>query len=49
MSHRHQRGWLKKKESAQGETWVCCFHTSRPSDGTICDLLLLLKSRPIVA
>ena len=33
MSHRHQRGWLKKEKRAQGETWVLFFRTSRPSDG----------------
>ena len=33
MSHRHQRGWLKKEKRAQSETWVLFFRTSRPSDG----------------
>lgn len=33
MSHRHQRGRLKKAKRAQGETWVLFFRTSRPSDG----------------
>jgi hypothetical protein len=22
MTHRHQRGWLKKEKRSQGETWV---------------------------
>jgi hypothetical protein len=33
MSHRHQRGRLKKEKRAQGETWVLFFRTSRPYDG----------------
>ena len=33
MSHRHQRGWLKKEKRAQGETWVLFFRTTRKSDG----------------
>jgi hypothetical protein len=33
MAQRHQRGWLKKEERAQGETWVLFFRTTRQSDG----------------
>jgi hypothetical protein len=33
MAQRHQRGWLKKKRRAQGETWVLFFRTTRQSDG----------------
>ena len=29
MAQRHQRGWLKKEERAQGETWVLFFRTTR--------------------
>ena len=25
MTHRHQRGWLKKEKRSQGETWVLFF------------------------
>jgi hypothetical protein len=32
MAQRHQRGWLKR-QSAQGETWVLFFRTTRQSDG----------------
>jgi len=28
MSHRHQCGWLKKEQRAQGETWVFVTATS---------------------
>ena len=33
MTQRHQNGWLKKEERAQGETWVLHFRTTRKSDG----------------
>ena len=33
MTHRHQRGWLKKEKRSQGETWVLFFRTVRKSDG----------------
>jgi hypothetical protein len=33
MTHRHQRGWLKKEKRSQGETWVLFFRTVRRSDG----------------
>jgi hypothetical protein len=33
MTHRHQRGWLKKEKRTQGETWVLFFRTLRKSDG----------------
>ena len=33
MTHRHQRGWLKKETRSQGETWVLFFRTVRKSDG----------------
>ena len=33
MPRRHQRGWLKKEERSQGETWVLFFRTVRKSDG----------------
>ena len=33
MARRHQRGWLKKEERAQGETWVFFYRTTRKSDG----------------
>ncbi len=33
MAQRHQRGWLKKEERAQGETWVFFYRTTRKSDG----------------
>jgi hypothetical protein len=33
MAQRNQRGWLKKEERAQGETWVLFFRTTRKSDG----------------
>jgi hypothetical protein len=33
MTHRHQRGWLKKEKRGQGETWVLFFRTVRKSDG----------------
>ncbi len=33
MTHRHQRGWLKKEKRSQGETWVLFFRTVRTSDG----------------
>jgi integrase len=33
MTHRHQRGWLKKEIRSQGETWVLFFRTVRKSDG----------------
>jgi hypothetical protein len=28
-----QRGWLRKKEYADGLTWLFCFQVTRPSDG----------------
>jgi hypothetical protein len=33
MTHRHQRGWLKKEKRSRGETWVLFFRTVRKSDG----------------
>src|SRR5919201_6185566 len=33
MAQRHQRGWLKKEQRAQGETWVLFFRTTRKCDG----------------
>ena len=33
MAHRHQRGWIKKEERSQGETWVLYFRTVRKLDG----------------
>jgi len=33
MTHRRQRGWLKKETRSQGETWVLFFRTFRKSDG----------------
>jgi integrase len=33
MTHRHQRGWLKKEKRSHGETWVLFFRTVRKSDG----------------
>jgi hypothetical protein len=33
MAQRHQRGWLKKEERAQGETWAFFYRTTRKSDG----------------
>ena len=33
MTHRHQRGWLKKEKRSQGETWVLFFRTVRKPDG----------------
>jgi hypothetical protein len=33
MAQRHQRGWLKKENRAQGETWVLHFRTVRKLDG----------------
>jgi len=33
MTHRHQRGWLKKEKRSQGETWVLFFRRVRTSDG----------------
>ena len=33
MTHRRQRGWLKKEKRSQGETWVLFFRTVRKSDG----------------
>ena len=33
MTHKHQRGWLKKEKRSQGETWVLFFRTVRKSDG----------------
>src|SRR6202034_4956205 len=33
MTHRHQRGWLKKEQHSQGETWMLFFRTVRKSDG----------------
>jgi hypothetical protein len=33
MTHRHQRGWLKKEKRSQGETWMLFFRTVRKSDG----------------
>ena len=33
MTHRHQRGWLKKEKRSQGETWVLFFRTVRKCDG----------------
>jgi len=33
MTHRHQRGWLKKENRSQGETWVSFFRIVRKSDG----------------
>jgi hypothetical protein len=33
MAQRHQRGWLKKEQRTQGETWVLFFRTTRKSDG----------------
>lgn len=32
MAERNQRGWLKKENRAQGETWVLFFRTTRKSD-----------------
>ena len=33
MAQRRQRGWLKKENRIQGETWVLYFRTTRKSDG----------------
>jgi integrase len=33
MAQRHQRGWLKKEERSQGETWMLFFRSTRKSDG----------------
>ena len=33
MAQRRQRGWLKKENRTQGETWVLYFRTTRKSDG----------------
>jgi hypothetical protein len=33
MTHRHQRGWLKKETRSQGETWMFFFRTTRKCDG----------------
>jgi hypothetical protein len=33
MAQRRQRGWLKKENRIQGETWVLYFRTMRKSDG----------------
>jgi integrase len=33
MTHRRQRGWLKKERRSQGQTWVLFFRTVRRSDG----------------
>ena len=33
MTHRRQRGWLKKEKRSQRETWVLFFRTVRKSDG----------------
>lgn len=33
MARRHQRGWIKKEERSQGETWVLYFRTVRKLDG----------------
>jgi hypothetical protein len=33
MAQRRQRGWLKKENRTQGETWVLHFRTTRKSDG----------------
>lgn len=33
MAQRHQRGWLKKEQRKDGETWMLFFRTTRESDG----------------
>jgi hypothetical protein len=33
MAQRRQRGWLKKENRIQGETWVLHFRKTRKSDG----------------
>jgi len=33
MAQRHQRGWLKKENRLQGDTWVLYSRTTRKSDG----------------
>jgi hypothetical protein len=33
MAQRRQRGWIKKEERSQGETWVLYFRTVRKLDG----------------
>ena len=33
MAQGHQRGWLKKEDRKEGETWMLFFRTTRPSDG----------------
>jgi len=33
MAQRHQRGWLKKEQRKEGETWMLFFRTTRESDG----------------
>jgi hypothetical protein len=33
MAQKRQRGWLKKENRLQGETWVLYFRTTRKSDG----------------
>lgn len=33
MTHRIQRGWLKKESRSQGDTWVLFYRTTRKSDG----------------
>jgi hypothetical protein len=32
MAQRRQRGWIKKENRIQGETWVLYFRTTRKSD-----------------
>jgi hypothetical protein len=45
MAQRHQRGWLKKEERAQGETWVLFFRTTRKSDGKRVEYRCYTQSR----
>ncbi len=33
MAQRHQRGWIKKEQRKNGETWMLFFRTTRKSDG----------------